>query len=73
MIVIYALPDFDKSKVCARKVRHVRCGMYAWHEYDISMRPVRWGRCSGPELPQHVKAAADAQTRHPGHVDWPLT
>lgn len=73
MIVTYRSEAYAPERVQVRYVR--RCEYcYRWCEAEVDRRyDLRQGYAAPAELPDNVRAAADAAADAiPGYVDWPL-
>ena len=74
MKVRFQAEGFTPAAVRSRYVRASACGIYFWCEVGDDRRfDIRQGTVEPSELPEAVKAAADALAgTWPGYVSWPL-
>ena len=76
MEATFTAKEWQPGQVRARYVRaNVKGGDYSWCEVGDDRRyDLRQGLVTAEELPDDIRAAADAlRGTWPGYVDWPLT
>ena len=76
MEVTFTVKGYQPGAVLARYVRaNIKNGDYSWCEVGDDRRyDLRQGLVAADELPDDIRAAADAlRGAWPGYVDWKMT